>query len=346
MPRQDRVNRKFLLNEEDQPQSQTFRAGIDFIRRNHDADDWFLQIETFDPHEPFFTQRHYQDLYPELIGSCKDGLFDWPSYAPVTESPSLVQQCRGHYAALLSMCDKRLGEVLDEMDSHQMWEDTMLIVWTDHGYLLGEHEHWAKLIPPWYQEVANTPFFVWDPRCKKAGERREALVQPSLDLGPTLLEFFGLKPSADMLGKPLADTIANDAKVRDAALFGHHGGRVNVTDGRYVYMRKAVNVDNTPLYNYTLMPCHVESMFSPSELAGAELAGPFSFTKNCPLLRVPATIEWSQQHDDQLLFDVSQDPEQRNPIDNSQTEQRMVDLMRSLMQECDSPQEQYERLGI
>ena len=113
--RQDRVNRQYMRREEDQPQAQTFQSGVEFIRRNHAEDNWFLQIETFDPHEPFFTQRQYQDLYPELFKNRSSVLFDWPTYGPVTEEQALVDQCRGHYASLLSMCDARLGDILDEM---------------------------------------------------------------------------------------------------------------------------------------------------------------------------------------------------------------------------------------
>jgi arylsulfatase A-like enzyme len=51
----------------------------------------------------------------------------------------------------------------------------------------GEHDWWAKLRTPFYEEIARTPFWIWDPRCGKAGERRQSLVQPSVDLGPTLL---------------------------------------------------------------------------------------------------------------------------------------------------------------
>ena len=119
----------------------------------------------------------------------------------VTEDQALVKQSRGHYAALLSMCDAKLGDLLDTMDRQAMWDDTMLIVWTDHGFLLGEHDLWAKIQMPWYRELSNTPFFVWDPRCGKAGERRQSLVQPSIDLGPTMLDFFGLEPTSDLLGK-------------------------------------------------------------------------------------------------------------------------------------------------
>ena len=77
------------------------------------------------------------------------------------------------------MCDQSLGNVLDRMDTYNLWEDTLLIVWTDHGFMLGEKDCYAKIWQPFYEEVAHTPFFVWDPRCGKAGERRNALVHPA-----------------------------------------------------------------------------------------------------------------------------------------------------------------------
>src|SRR4029077_5853354 len=104
-------------------------------------------------------------------------------------------------------------------------------VWTDHGFLLGEHESWAKVWLPFYEEIAHTPFFVWDPRRGQQGGRRNSLVQPSIDLGPTLLDFFGVERAPEMLGHSLADVIAADIPVREAALFGMHGTQVNVTDG-------------------------------------------------------------------------------------------------------------------
>ncbi len=344
--RQDRVNRLYMCSEKEQPQSKTFAAGVDFIRRNHDQDHWFLQIETFDPHEPFFTQRHYQDLYPELIKDRSAALFDWPRYGEVTESQDLIDQCRGHYSSLLSMCDARLGDVLDEMDRLEMWDDTMLVVWTDHGFLLGEHDMWAKGQMPWYREHANTPFFVWDPRCGLSGERRASLVQPSIDLGPTLLDFFGLELTADMLGRPLRQVIASDQPVREAAIFGSHGGQVNVTDGRYVYMRAAANADNGPLYNYTLMPAHMRELFAVEEFDGLELAAPFSFSKGCSLMRTQVKRASTQHEYGNLLFDQERDPRQGEPLEDAGLEERMQGLMRGVMQACDAPGEQYERLGL
>ena len=75
------------------------------------------------------------------------------------------------------MCDAYLGKLLDVFDKLDLWKDTMLIVNTDHGYLLGEHGHWAKNYMPQYNEIANTPLFIWNPRFKIKGERRKSLVQ-------------------------------------------------------------------------------------------------------------------------------------------------------------------------
>ena len=71
--------------------------------------------------------------------------------------------------------------------------------------------------------------FIWDPRSKKCGERRKSLVQ-NIDMAPTILRYFGIEPPKDMQGFDLERTIRDDTPVREAALFGIHGGHVNVTD--------------------------------------------------------------------------------------------------------------------
>ncbi len=344
---QDRINRAFIRNEEDFPQARTFNTGIDFIRRNAAEDNWLLHVETFDPHEPYYSPRKYKDLYAEHYDAYRGALFDWPDYAPVKETPEEVAHVRHEYASLLSMCDAKLGDVMDVMDEHDMWKDTMLIVWTDHGFMLSEHDFWGKCWQPFYNEIAHTPFFVWDPRCQVAGERRDALVQPALDLGPTLLRLFGLDPTDDMLGADLAQTVATDAAVRDAGVYGLHGHHVNVTDGRYVYMRAPAQPENAPLFEYTLMPTHMRAPFAVDELqAGVALTEPLSFTKGCPVLRIPGRA-WTQPFRwPTMLFDLAEDPAQQHPIEDAKLEQRMIDILIAQMQRCDAPPEQYQRLGL
>ncbi|MFI9560405.1 sulfatase [Nonomuraea endophytica] len=335
--RQDWVNRAYMDTEAKHPQTLTFDAGLEFVRTNAAQDRWFVQIETFDPHEPFFTHKQYKDLYPHDY----DGPhFDWPDYKRVTETPQQVDHARYEYAALLSMCDHSLGRVLDTMDELGLWEDTLLIVCTDHGLLLGEKGWWGKSVQPWYNELVHLPLFVWDPRADAAGERREALVQ-TIDLAPTLLEYFGLDRPADMRGIPL-----NSGTTRQAGLFGIHGGHVNVTDGRYVYMRAPASAANAPLHEHTLMPTHMRGRFSPAELADIELAEPFSFTKGVRTIRVPGRTFVNAHHFGTLLFDLEADPEQRAPILDDAAELRMAGLLVELMRANDAPAGQYERLGL
>jgi arylsulfatase A-like enzyme len=340
--RQDWVNRGYMTDESQQPQAKTFALGEEFIRTNHQADNWFLQIETFDPHEPFFTQQHYKDLYPhEYTGPH----FDWPDYKMVDETPEQVQHMRYQYAALLSMCDHYLGKVLDLMDEYQMWDDTLLIVCTDHGFLLGEHDWWAKIVQPFYEEVAHTPLFIWDPRSRRQGVRCDALVQ-MIDLPATLLEFFGVERPADMLGVPLRATLADGPPVRDAALFGMHGGHINITDGRYVYMLAPANRQNQPLFNYTVMATHMRQRFEVGELQNMEIAPPFAFTKGCPTMKMPAK-RWAGTHQmETLLFDIENDPWQQQPLQDAAVEARLKQQMIQIMQANDAPVEQYERLGL
>ncbi|MCX4744038.1 sulfatase [Kitasatospora sp. NBC_01287] len=338
--RQDWVNRPHLATEDRHPQTLTFDAGLEFIRTNRDADRWFVQIETFDPHEPFFSHQRYKDLYPHDY----DGPhFDWPDYKRVVEKPDQVEHARLEYAALLSMCDHSLGRVLDLMDEQGLWDDTLLIVNTDHGLLLGEKGWWGKVVQPWYNELVHLPLFVWDPRTGAAGERRQALAQ-TIDLAPTLLDYFGLPRPADMQGHPLP--VADDTPVREAALFGMHGGHVNITDGRYVYMRAPATAANAPLLEHTLMPTHMRGRFSPAELADLELAEPFTFTKGVRTLRTPGRTFFNPFQHGTLLFDLASDPEQRTPITDDAAELRMAGLLVELMRASDAPPSQYERLGL
>jgi hypothetical protein len=231
------------------------------------------------------------------------------------------------------------------MDRHGLWKDTLLIVNTDHGFLLGEHGWWAKCAQPFYNEVANMPFFVWDPRSGKAGERRQSLVQ-TIDIAPTILDFFGVPLPPDMQGAPLRETVAADKPVREAGLYGLFGGHVNVTDGRYVYMRAPASPDNQPLTEYTLMPAHMRRAFDVKELQEIGLAEPFPFTKGCRTMTI-AGRAWLKAHEfGNLLFDLDSDPKQEHPIQDRAVEERMIGLLRDLMRKNNAPEEQFRRLGV
>ncbi len=347
---QDQVNRRRRTREEDMPQAVTFAAGLQFLEENKDNQNWFLQIECFDPHEPFFTQPQWKELYPELAEYLGKET-DWPSYEPVREdqSPSDVAHVRRLYAALVSMCDAYLGKVLDFMDEHDMWKDTLLIVNTDHGFLLGEHEWWGKNIMPAYEEISHTPLFIYDPVTKIAGERRSALTS-AIDLAPTLLDFFGLPIPEDMQGVSLLPLLRENRPVRSSCLFGFHGGHVAVADGEHVYFRAPMADQDTNCYEYTLMPTHMNMRFTIEELRNAEFVGPLSNTKGCKVLRVPGRPGYIQyMHSANYgtrLYDVQKDPREKERLDDPALEARMAQLLADELKKADAPAEQYVRLGL
>lgn len=350
-PDQER-SRMLIREEKDFPQMQTFAHGMDFLERNVNQDNWFLQLETFDPHEPFYASEKYKEKFG-LHDDC-----DWPKYGHRSEWPKdellwYDGEMKKHYEAVLSMCDDNLGKVLDFMDIHDMWKDTLLIVNTDHGFLLGEHDFTGKCFMPFFEEVSHIPLYVWDPRVGKKGQTRNSLVQ-TIDLAPTLLEFFGVKIPEDMQGKSLLPVVEKDEKIHDSVLFGRHGETINITDGRYVFML-APDVSKK-FYEYTLMPTHMNCMFFTEELKKATLAPAFSFTKECPVLKVEGVRRWRHEENKAVeayqlvdrLYDLQADPSQK--VNIAQSNPRLADTFREKIQQelmkADAPEEMFPRYGM
>ena len=82
---------------------------------------------------------------------------DWPRYGRVDELPEECEELRANYYAVVSLCDFLLGQLLDYFDEHDLWKDTALVVTTDHGFLLGEHDFWAKNRMNLYEEIVAHP---------------------------------------------------------------------------------------------------------------------------------------------------------------------------------------------
>lgn len=341
--RQDWINRQHLRHDADHYQTKTVRTGLDFIDRNAGDDNWLLQIELFDPHEPFFCDRAWKDLFPDPDDERTAPLYDWPEYGPAQHSQRDIDRARRHYAALLAKCDASLGHVLDAFDRHNLWDDTMLVVCTDHGMLLGEHGQMMKGISPLYEEVSHTPLFVWDPRHQVAGARRGSIVQPMIDLPVTLLNYFGCDVPETMLGHDLGPIVARDEGQREAAIFGYFGQHVNLVTDRHAYYRGAAN--DTPSDSYTLELWHMTKAQPIDQLSGLELAGPTPFSRGVPTFRISG-VPTNDACRQTLLFDLQDDPAQDHSLNDSHLEEELAEQMRTLMHAADAPPEQLERMGL
>ncbi len=334
------ANRTRQESEETMSTVQTVQAGLDFMEKYHDQDQWLLQIEAFDPHEPFYVPQKYLDLVKDTY---QGDYFDWPAYKQVSETKEECEHLIKRYGALIAMCDEYLGKVLDVFDRYDLWKDTMLIVNTDHGFLMGEHDWWGKNIQPQYGEIAHLPFYLHHPGIEPC---RSDLIAQTIDIEPTLLDAFNQPIPETMQGKSLLKALSNHEEIRDYALYGTHGGHVNIVNKETLYMRAPANEKNEPLYQYTLMPTNMRGFFPADWLKKAELVNDLSFTKGNTVLKMPVKTYVNAYPFGNLLFDLKQDPKQCTPLKNEALETKMIDALIREMHASQADEAQYIRLGL
>ena len=346
------VNREFMKEEGDFPGPRTFAAGFEFLDGNRDADNWLLQIECFDPHEPFHAPERFKRQYATGYNG---KILDWPVYEKVTDSAEEIAEIRANYAALVAMCDDYFGRLLDYFDAHDMWRDTALVLSTDHGFLLAEHDWWGKNLMPYYEEISHIPLIMHHPaHADRAGTRVGALTQ-TIDLMPTFLDMFGAAVPAEARGRSLLETLGDDNDRREALAFGMFGGPVGVTDGQYAYYIYPEDLYAPGLHEYTLMPTHLTTPFSAAEMQTAQLVRPFDFTQNMPVLRIDALKDARRipMQDKAAfadigtkLFDLAADPAQEKPLRDARVEARLAAAVTEIFRAHDAPRELYPRYGL
>lgn len=353
------LNRARFLEEADYPTPHTMRQAAEFVSRYHEEDNWFLFVDGFDPHEPFDVPGGFSPGYQD---DYEDKLFYWPQYAGTEGLPQhAVSHIRKQYAKTLSMADRWLGKILDQMDKYCLWDDTMVIFTTDHGFLLGERELLGKNYMPAYNEVYHIPLIIHMPG--QNIRKQSQVLSQNIDLFPTILEFFGGNAAScpDKLhGRSLlAAAKGDEAPLRDAAIYGMFGRQVNVTDGQYTYFRSAVRADNTPISIYTAMPTTINHYWDREHVrdVGKIEMGHFLTWTDYPVFRIPGTLtnlsDPSHRFDvryeivaQNMLFDLQTDERQMVNLCGTAEESRMAALLRKAMSDHDSPDEQYERLGL
>lgn len=319
---------------------------VRWLLQNGPSDNWFLQLELFDPHEPFRVLSRYLEEYEDTW----DGpLYDSPDYGVVKDDPRAVDHIRKSYAALLTMTDSWLGRIWQVLDDLGMWDDTLVVLTTDHGTMLAEHQYWMKLYMPAYNEIAQLPLLMHLPGSKHRGRRITALTQAT-DLMPTLLDYFGVGRPPHLHGTSMLPVVERDRMIHDVVLYGYFGMAINVTDGRWTYFRNPVEESQT-LYAYTAMPTQFHSFMPRERLEKAEMGRFLCHTYNVPLYKVPMPGHNPMRHESNHgplheLFDLTVDPGQETPVEDPAAEARVCELLKSELARVKAPAEQLTRVGL
>jgi arylsulfatase A-like enzyme len=172
--------------------AQTMLAAGDWLEAHAD-DDFFLWVDTFEPHEVWDAPEHYTDRYSPSY----EGIdYSFPNYGyDDVYSLAELERMTARYAAEVTLTDRWVGHLLDHLDYLGLWDDTAVILFGDHGMYLGDHgrvgKHTVDADDPWplYDEVARLPLLVAAPWLD-GGESTDALAQPA-DVATTVLDVTG-----------------------------------------------------------------------------------------------------------------------------------------------------------
>ena len=195
---------------------------------------FFLAVGMARPHLPFVAPKKYWDLYdpakiyepafrklpagaPAFVGHNNSELksySDIPDLGPIDDQTA--RHLRHGYYAAISYMDAQVGLVLDALEKEGLADNTVIVLWGDHGWQLGEHGLWHKHTN--FELAARAPLLISVPGQKAAG-RRSASLAEFIDIYPTLADLCGLPKPKDVEGvslKPVLDDAA--AKVRPVAI--------------------------------------------------------------------------------------------------------------------------------
>ncbi len=196
--------------------ARTMQDAADWIEANYRRSDFFLHIDTFDPHEPWDPPAHYVDRYdPGYEGE----IIDHPPYTWVNDigaTPEEVRHARALYAGEVSLVDTWVGRVIEKLDLCGILDDTLVIFHSDHGFNIGDHDRFGKCRTgpgdvdwPFFEEVSHVPLLVRAPDGPRGGSH--PFLAQAVDVMPTILDMAGVPAPASVKGVSLLPALRDES---------------------------------------------------------------------------------------------------------------------------------------
>ncbi len=234
---------QYWKTDEDRYVAKTMKKAVEYLEQVDRNKQFFLWVDSFDPHEPWNPPSVYTDQpcpydpdwtgkddFLPFMGDCK-GMYD---------DEGVLNHIRMLYAELVTVCDKWFGYFLDAVRRLGFEENTMLMMVSDHGEPMGYGEHGhgiMRKVRPWpYEELVHTPMIIRGPGMP-AGKKVTSFVS-SVDVAPTVCDWLGIGVHPSMQGKSLLPLIFGEVdKVRDFAVSGYYGAgwAIYTEDWSYVH---------------------------------------------------------------------------------------------------------------
>ena len=254
------------------------QLGVQALRELKNRDEpFFLAVGFLKPHLPFNAPKRYWDLYdPEKIELAANpfppknvtpySLTNWgelrnyhgiPAQGDLTEDQA--RNLKHGYYACVSFTDANIGRLLDELDRLRLADNTIVVVWGDHGWKLGEHNSWCKHTN--FENDAQAPLIIRAPGQAAPGSKTRALVE-FVDIYPTLCELAGLDKPDHLEGTSAAPLLDDpDQPWKPAAFSQYPRGSVmgySMRTDRYRFTawkdRKTGQIEALELYDHESDP--------------------------------------------------------------------------------------------
>ncbi len=210
--------------DEEQTDGMIATEAIKLIEK-HRGEPFFIGVGFFRPHTPFVAPKKYFDMHPlesiVLPEAPADDREDVPVPAFAHNNPTpnygldelTCRKSLQAYRACVSFVDAQVGRLLDALDEWKLADNTIVVLWSDHGYHLGEHQGiWQKRTL--FEEGARAPLII---RAPAAGGNGRACVRvvEFVDIFPTLADLASLKPPAVLDGRSLRPLLNDPAREWD-----------------------------------------------------------------------------------------------------------------------------------
>ncbi len=199
--RQYFANVQARQTEEDWFAPQVFTRASEALETVSEGGPFFLTVDCYDPHEPWDPPEEYVSLYDEEPYDGKEPYWAFSGPNDYFDDREL-RRMRARYSGETTMMDRWLGRFLDKMEEMNLFENTLLIVISDHGVAHGEHGFISKVPRALYRELTDIVFLMRHPEGKRAGDTSDYYASTH-DVAPTILGFLGIEPPQPMEGQDL-----------------------------------------------------------------------------------------------------------------------------------------------
>lgn len=254
----------YPYSDELHPTAWTANQAIEFIDSQSSQEPFFLKITFHRPHPPFDPPKRWLDFYKDreipkaIVGNWSEekygGFNEIPSPSEQLNAPrgnfgdSIVRDSREGYLAAISFLDEQIGHVLTSLERNGVLENTLIVISSDHGDMMGDHHLWRKSYP--YEGSAGVPMIIRWPESLGIKAKRGQVIKELVELRdilPTFLEVAGVDIPSEMDGMSMMPLINGKKKGWRKVLDMEHGqcywkenSWTALTDNRYKYIYYSV----------------------------------------------------------------------------------------------------------